>query len=321
MSGFAVVFPGQGTQHVGMGGDLWAASEKARAVFSQAGRVLGRDIAGLCREGPQSELDRTVNTQISVFICSIAAYEVFRELAGFDPRVAAGHSLGEYAAIFAAGALGIEDLAAIVRDRGERHENAYPPGQGKMAAIIGLDEPAVARLCAEMSAGAEVVDIANLNAANQTVVSGHAAGVARVLAAAVRAGAKKTAVLPISVPCHSRLMEEAARLFRGDLDRVSFREFRIPVIPNFDPDALYSPDTAKNLLWRQIVSPVRWHEAIRRIADMGIDTIVEIGPKRVLSGLVPAIDKRIRPLYGGNDAASVEKCAQAIRNSVQSSGF
>jgi len=316
MSGFAVIFPSQGVQHVGMGAGLCAASEKARKVFSDAGRALGRDIAGLCREGPKSELDRTVNTQITVFLCNIAAYVIFRELAGSDPQAAAGHSLGEYAAIFAAGALGAEDLAVVVRDRGERHERAFPSGAGKMAAIIGLEEVIIARLCAEASSAAEIVEMANLNAVNQTVVSGHAPAVDRVLEAAVQAGAKKIAALPISVPCHSSLMEEAARLFREDLDRVSFRDFRIPVIPNCDPGARYSPETAKNLLWKQIVSPVRWHETVRRMADMGIDTIVEIGPKKVLSGLIPAIDKRVRPLYGGNDAASLEKCAEAVRGSV-----
>ncbi len=307
-----LVFPGQGSQFVGMGRDLHERHEIVRHVFDLAGEILGTDILSMCLEGPKELLDQTANTQLAVLTFEIAALEAVRKLDILEPAVAAGHSLGEYSAVYASGGLGLKDVLALVRARAMRHEEAVPPGAGAMAAVVGLTGSQVEELVTGCSAEGEPVDLANLNAPNQAVVSGHAGAVERLMEQAKERGAKLVVRLPISVPCHSRLLAGASARFARDLDGVRFNVFRIPVIPNCNPDTLYSPENARDLMSRQIVSPVRWQETIERMVQMGVDTIVEIGPKRVLSGLIRNIRKDIRLHYVG-DAESLSRLGELAR--------
>jgi [acyl-carrier-protein] S-malonyltransferase len=306
-----LVFPGQGSQFVGMGGDLYRENGIFRDVFHRAQDLLKMDMLGLWTKGPRETLDQTLYTQLAVLVFELAAWEAFREEICLRPLVAAGHSLGEYSAIYASGALGMEAVLSLVRARAQRHEDAVPAGTGAMLAILGLDGGTVEKLCLEATREGEEVDVANLNAPIQVVVSGHARAVERLALAAGRAGAKKTVPLPISVPCHSRLLRTAADLFEKSLRGVSFQAFQIPVIPNCDPAAFYTPESAAGLLKRQIISPVRWQETVERMGAMGVDTIVEIGPRKVLSGLVKNINRNIRLFYVG-DVSSLRSAVETL---------
>ena len=300
MGNLALVFPGQGTQFTGMGRDLYAEFESVREIFDRAGASLGFDMARLCFEGPQEALDLTVNTQTTILTLEIAVYTLCRELLPLSPRVAAGHSLGEYSAIYASGAVGLDDLFPLVYARARYHQDAVPVGSGAMAAIIGLDHEEVRRLCREAAKKDEVIAVSVLNAPRQTSISGHTAAVDRVMAAAKEIKSTAVIKLPISVPCHCQLLQTASDSLAADLSRVTFRDFQIPVIPNCDPDALYTPGNARDLLRRQIISPVRWQETIEKMAAMGVETILEIGPKKTLSGLIKKIDKRIQVMEIGD---------------------
>ena len=312
MGKLGLVFPGQGSQFVGMGADLCAEDAAFRAVFERAGDILGEDILSLCLSGPQERLDRTVNTQIAVLVFEIAAYESIRRRVALEPAAMAGHSLGEYSAIYAAGGLDLEGVLTLVRSRARRHEEAVPQGVGAMAAVVGLTLEQVNALALECSRDGEPVDVANINAPNQAVVSGHARAVERLMERARGVGARLVARLPISAPCHCRLLAQAAKGFRGDLAKAVFRPFKHPVMPNCDPGVLYDEGNAAALLARQIVSPVRWQETIEGMARMGIDTILEIGPRKVLSGLVKNIRKDMRSVFAG-DAQSVGRCGDLLR--------
>lgn len=312
-----IVFPGQGSQFVGMGEDLYRGNETFREILHRAQDILGMDMLGLWTKGPRETLDQTLYTQLAVLVFELAAWEAFRKEISFRPRVAAGHSLGEYSAIYAAGALDLESVLSLVRVRAQRHEDAVPAGTGAMLAILGLDGSTVAGLCVEASRGDETVDVANLNAPIQVVVSGHVRAAERLARAAEKAGAKKTIPLPISVPCHCRLLRPASELFEASLRQVSFGSFRFPVIPNCDPHVFYTPETAPGLLKRQIISPVRWQETVEKMRTMGLDGIIEIGPKKVLSGLIKNIDRGIRLFYMG-DMSSLLAAAESIR--IASSG-
>jgi len=315
MGKWALVFPGQGSQYVGMGSDLFKEFETFRGVFSRARDITGMDIAHICLEGPQDILDQTINTQLAILTFEIAAYEVFISQLGAStaPAMAAGHSLGEYSALYAAGSLGLEEATAIVQARARRHQEALPPGVGAMAAVLGLDCEAVAKVCADCSLPGESLDLANLNAPNQIVISGNARAVERVGEMAREAGIKKFVPLPISVPCHSRLLSGAAELFSGDLAKIAFRPSLIPVIPNYDPSRLHSPDDSRELLQRQMVSPVRWQETVEKMITLGVRTVVEIGPRKVLSGLIKNIDRHMRLLYVG-DVESLLKTAASLQS-------
>ena len=307
-----VVFPGQGSQFVGMGGDLCAGDATFRGVFERACDILGEDILSLCLSGPQERLDRTVNTQIAVVVFEIAAYEAIRRRIPLEPAVMAGHSLGEYSAIYAAGGLDLEGVLTLVRSRARHHEEAVPQGVGAMAAVVGLTLEQVNALALVCSRDGEPADVANINAPNQAVVSGHARAVERLMERARGIGARLVVRLPISAPCHSRLLAHAAERVREDLGKAVFRPFQRPVVPNCDPGVLYDEGNAAELLARQIVSPVRWQETIERMARMGVDTILEIGPKKVLSGLVKNIRKEMRSVFAG-DAPSIGRCGELLR--------
>jgi [acyl-carrier-protein] S-malonyltransferase len=312
MGRFGLVFPGQGTQHPGMGQDLYRGHQSVRDLFAEAGDVVGRDMVSLCFTGPQELLDLTVNTQIAVLTADLAAWRAFSGRVEAKPLVMAGHSLGEYAALHAAGAVGLRDCLSLVCRRAEFHQEAVPAGEGAMAAILGLPREAVEALCRDSDREGHAVTVSSENAPGQIVISGHTEAVSDVVAAAGSMENGRAVILPISVPCHCRLLQGAAERFADSLRNIEFQDCAVPVIPNCDPSLLHSRERTKDLLVRQIVSPVHWRETIERMAAMGVDTVVEIGPKRILSGLIRRIDRRLR-LLNVEDDASLERTASALK--------
>jgi [acyl-carrier-protein] S-malonyltransferase len=307
----ALVFPGQGTQHTGMGKSLYAEYAIVRDVFDRASSVLGIDMRSLCFEGPQEKLDLTVNTQIAVLTFNIALYTLFKDKTAIEPALMAGHSLGEYAALYAAGAVDFADVFKLVQARARYHQDALAPGEGAMAAIIGMDDDVVENICAEINNEKACVAIAIQNGPAQIVVSGHTNAVEKVMLTAKEKGAMKVVRLPISAPCHCSLLQSAADLLAADLDKVQFNELTTPVIPNCDPDVFYTKDNVRELLLRQIVSPVRWRQTVDKMAANGVETIIEIGPKRTLCGLIKRINKNIS-LLSVEDSASLQKTIDMI---------
>jgi [acyl-carrier-protein] S-malonyltransferase len=292
----ALLFPGQGSQSVGMGKELLGTSGAARKVFEEADSALGFALSRLCLEGPEEELKLTANTQPAILTHSIAA---FRDLeARFPERLVgaafvAGHSLGEYSANVAAGALSFSDAVRVVRLRGTFMQEAVPAGVGAMAAIVGLPPEEIEAACREAAQG-EVVSPANFNSPEQTVIAGHAAAVARASAACTARGAKRAIPLPVSAPFHCALMAPAREKLRPHLEKVSFEKARIPVVTNVDARAESDAASLRDALFRQVDSPVRWVDSVRHLAAFGVDRALEIGPGNVLAGLVRRIDKTIK---------------------------
>ena len=311
MAKVAFVFPGQGTQHVGMGNSLLQEFAAAREVFDRASFVLGIDMRRLCLEGPQEALDLTVNTQIAVLTFNTAIYSVFKEKIAIAPIVMAGHSLGEYSALYAANAISFEDVFSAVQARAQYHQDAVPTGEGAMAAIIGLDSDIVESLCAEVSNSSAKVTVAIHNTAQQIVISGHTAAIEKGMVAAKQKGAQTVVRLPISAPCHCSLLQKAADMLQEKLEKIEFHDPSVPVIPNCNPDIFYTRENARNLLLKQIVSPVKWKQTVEKMATMGVDTIVEIGPKRTLCGLIKRINKNIN-LMSVEDNDSLYKTAEML---------
>jgi len=312
MDGTGVVFPGQGSQYPGMGRDFFLQFREGRDTFEEAGDTLGFDMASLCLEGPQEKLDLTVHTQTTILTVNIAAYRVFRNRTGITPRVLAGHSLGEYSALCVAGAISFPNALQLVQIRGKLQQEAVPPGTGSMAALMGLSREEIEMICLTASSeGAGIVELTGFNAPGQYVVSGHAEAVDGMIRKVRERGGTMAVRLPVSVPCHSSLLREAADRFREALLKVRIESCRIPVIPNCDPHILHDRDRTADLLVRQIHSPVRWQETIERMAAMGVGSIVEAGPKKVLSGLVKRID-RTRRIMNVEDRPSLEKTAALL---------
>jgi [acyl-carrier-protein] S-malonyltransferase len=292
----ALLFPGQGSQAVGMGRSLYEASPAARAVFDAADAALGFPISRLCFEGPEEELKLTANTQPAILTHSIAAFEDLK--ARFPQRLegaafAAGHSLGEYSANVAAGALAFEDAVRLVRERGRFMQDAVPAGVGAMAAIVGLPPAEVEAACRDAAQG-EAVSPANYNSPEQTVIAGHAAAVARASEACLARGAKRAIPLPVSAPFHCLLMSPARERLAPLLDAAAFGEARWPVVTNVDAAPEREGSRLRGALVRQVDSPVRWVESVQRLAREGIDRGLEIGPGNVLAGLVRRIEKGIK---------------------------
>jgi [acyl-carrier-protein] S-malonyltransferase len=290
----AFVFPGQGAQYPGMGKQLADLYPRSKEIFEQADRALGFSLSNLCFEGPEEALKLTENTQPAILTMSIAAWTLLAER-GIRPDVAAGHSLGEYSALVAAGALSLADAAALVRRRGQYMQEAVPAGAGAMAALLGIDLPSVLSVC-EQAAQGEIVSPANLNSPTQIVIAGHQAAVERAVALAKEAGAKRAVLLQVSAPFHCSLLKPAEDRLAPDIDACAFREPGCPVVTNVDAQPVTTVEGVRNGLKRQVSRPVRWHESVQWMIAQGVDTFVEIGPGKVLSGLVRSIDKSVRTL-------------------------
>jgi len=304
----AFLFPGQGSQVVGMGKALAEAFPESRAVFRAADDALGEPLSKLCFEGPESELVLTRNTQPAILTTSIAAHAAWSARGG-KPAFVAGHSLGEYSALVAAGALSLADAVRAVRARGTFMQEAVPAGTGAMAAVLGLDAEVVARICAEAAEG-QVVSPANYNSPEQTVIAGHAAAVERASARLREAGAKRVLPLAVSAPFHCALMEPVKPRLAEVLARCMVSAPRVPVVSNVE--AAPNADAARvvPLLLAQVSAPVRWVEIIRALAAAGVGRVVELGPGKVLGGLVKRISKEIEVL-NVEDPASLEKALAA----------
>jgi [acyl-carrier-protein] S-malonyltransferase len=311
MATLGIVFPGQGSQYVGMGRELFQQYEPARACFEEAHTVLGWDISRLCFEGPRESLDLTINTQVATLTLEMAAWRVLEQGLPARPSAMAGHSLGEYGALCAAGVMSFSDALQIVRTRAAYQQEAVPPGVGANAAIQGLGRDTVEAICREVTAGSGLVTPSCYNAPDQTVVSGFTASVETVMAKALAAGAKRAVKLPLSAPFHCALLEGAARRLDGEIAGLVLRDGDVPVIPNCDPESLHSAETTRTLLVRQIYQPVRWLETIERMTRMGVDTVIEVGPKRVLSILVLRINKGLRVLNVEN-LESLQRTADVL---------
>lgn len=290
MSNIAFIFPGQGSQYAGMGKELAANFRTAADVFAEADEALGFRLSRLCFEGPEEELKLTATTQPAILTASVAALRVVQAETGLSPTYLAGHSLGEYSALVAGGALSLADAVRTVRSRGSFMQEAVPVGVGAMAAIIGAVPDVLAEICAEAAQG-EVVSPANYNSPGQLVIAGHAAAVSRAMVIAKERGFRKAMLLPVSAPFHCSLMESAADRLAAVLDQVAVSALSQPVVTNVE--ALANSDSARvrELLVTQVCAPVRWAQSVEEMIRLGVGTFIEIGPGKVLSGLVKRISK------------------------------
>lgn len=307
----AFVFPGQGSQSVGM---VTALAEKypvVQSTYAEASRILGYDLLTLVQNGPDAELNITVKTQPALLTASVAIWRVWLDCNGSVPGWMAGHSLGEYSALVCSNTLTFHDAVSLVADRGRYMQAAVPEGIGSMAAILGLADAEVMDIC-ERSAQGQVVSAANFNAAGQVVIAGHSEAVKRAVDAARHAGAKRAVLLPVSVPSHCALMQQAARDFAGRIETVTFSTLQIPVIHNVDVTQKTDTRAIKQALVDQLYKPVRWVETIQVMAAKGITHIVECGPGKVLCSLIKRIDRQIQtlPVY---DPVSLEKALSEIK--------
>jgi [acyl-carrier-protein] S-malonyltransferase len=285
----AFIFPGQGSQYVGMGKEFYDNFRVAKEVFEEADDALHFPISSLCFQGPEEALKLTENTQPAVLTTSIAALRVLQSEKGMTPQVTAGHSLGEYSALVASGAFTFADAVQTVRLRGRFMQEAVPVGEGAMAAILGMEREQVEKLCEEVSAG-EVLTPANFNCPGQIVIAGHSKAVERAIEK-VKQDGKKAVLLPVSAPFHSPLMKPAGERLEKALEGILVRDLKVPVVTNVEAETNTAKERVKRLLVAQVSSPVRWEESIRRMTEDGIDQVLEIGPGKVLSGLM----KRINP--------------------------
>jgi [acyl-carrier-protein] S-malonyltransferase len=312
MGKLAFLFPGQASQYCGMGRDLAANFPESRAVFDAADSALGFSITQTCFEGSEEALKLTENTQPAILTVSTAAYRAL-EKQGIVPDFVAGHSLGEYSALVAAGGVDFSAAVKLVRARGKYMQEAVPAGQGAMAAILGLSPTEVADIC-KKAAENEIVSPANLNSPEQTVISGSAAAVKRAVEIASQSGAKRAVILPVSAPFHCALMMPAQRRLEPDLRATQFHALKIPLITNVDAQAISTGEEARDALIRQVTAPVRWLDSIREMIESGVTVFVEVGPGKVLTGLLRQIDRSVR-VFNVEDSASLnstmEKLAQA----------
>lgn len=306
----AFVFPGQGSQFVGMGKDFYDHMPVARELMEEANNVLGYDLANICFNGPEESLKLTENTQPALLVHSIMALKILREN-GIDSVVSAGHSLGEFSALVAAGSLQFKDAVRLVRMRGKFMQEAVPVGVGTMAAIIGLPIQALQELCNQVSTQSCLVQPANLNSPVQTVIAGHKEAVLKVSAKALDAGAKKVVSLSVSAPFHCDLMRPAEIKLQKELDETNFQDLSFPVITNFEAKPVTKGVDARSALVKQVCSPVRWSQTMQVLVDQGVERVVELGSGKVLSGLIKRFDKNIS-CYQVGDRESLSQTLNAL---------
>jgi len=309
MGSVAFVFPGQGSQSVGMGKALAEAFPEAKAVFDAADDALGEKLSTLCFEGPEDALKLTANTQPAILTVSIAAHAVFTKRFATAPAFVAGHSLGEYSALVAAGAMSLADAVRAVRARGTFMQEAVPAGVGAMSAVLGLAPEKVAELCREAAQG-EIVSCANFNEPSQTVIAGHAAAVERAGGLLKAAGAKRVLPLPVSAPFHCELMAPVVPRLDAVLSTITFKAPTVPVVTNVEATPNADASKVKALLLRQVTASVRWIECVQALEQAGVTRVVELGPGKVLSGLVKRIAKGLE-CVNVEDPASLEKALAA----------
>lgn len=308
----AFLFPGQGSQSVGMGLDLYENFPTAKAVFDEADEALGYSLRDLCFNGPEEQLKQTEFTQPAILTVSVAAARVLAEH-GITPAIAAGHSLGEYSAHVAAGTVSFGDAVVTVRDRGRYMQEAVPAGNGTMAAILGLPADRISDLCQQASDELnDIVAPANLNSPDQTVISGATAAVERAAALCKEAGAKRTVMLPVSAPFHCRMMEPAAEQLATRLECIVFQDPAFPVASNVDARAVTRGTEARDCLIRQVTGAVRWVECIALLKEHGVTKFIEAGPGRVLTGLLRQIDRELT-CQNVEDNASLQKTLAALQ--------
>jgi [acyl-carrier-protein] S-malonyltransferase len=288
----AFLFPGQGSQFVGMAYDLYSREPLARERFREANEVLGFDLAKICFSGPAEELQLTANAQPAILVHSVIAYELLRAR-GITPVAMAGHSLGEYSALVASGCMPFADAVRMVHLRGCFMQEAVPVGVGAMAAVLGLDSTQVELACVEVI-DEGVVQPANYNCPGQIVISGHAAAVRRAMARCLEHGAMKVVELPVSAPFHSALMAPAAERLQPELYHVTFSDMQVPVISNVEAKPFGSKVRVPKLLVDQVTAPVRWQESVQALIHMGVESVVEVGPGKVLSALMRRIDRKVK---------------------------
>ncbi len=301
----AIVFPGQGSQSVGMLAALAEQHDRVRATFAEASQALGEDLWKLAQEGPEGRLGQTDITQPAMLAAGVAVWRVWQEEQGARPAFLAGHSLGEYTALVCSGALAFADAVPLVAERGRYMQEAVPPGEGAMAAILGLEDDTVRDVC-DQSARGDVVEAVNFNAPGQVVIAGSRGAVERAVDAAKAAGARRAVPLPVSVPSHCALMRPAAEKLERRLSEVDIQAPAITVLHNVDVSAAGAPEEIRSRLVAQVHNPVRWADTVRHMAGAGVDALVECGPGKVLAGLARRIDRRVQglPVY---DQETLEK--------------
>jgi [acyl-carrier-protein] S-malonyltransferase len=307
----AFVFPGQGSQYVGMGKDFFDRSAAARQVFEEANDVLGYDIAKLCFQGPEEDLKLTANTQPAILAAAVAALRVMQAEREIIPVAAAGHSLGEYGALVAAGGLRFTDAVRLVHLRGKFMQEAVPVGMGAMAAIIGMSAAEVESLCREAARG-EVLSPANFNSPGQIAIAGHATAVQRALETLSKQAGKKGVLLPVSAPFHSPLMKPAGERLKAELDKAEVGDLHFPVLSNAEADFYPGRERIRELLIKQVDHPVRWEECMQKLLATGADLVLEVGPGKVLTGLMRRISKETQ-MANVEDGASWEKAKELLK--------
>jgi len=293
MKKVGLLFPGQGSQYVGMGKDFFDRFPAARQVFEEANETLGYNIAALCFQGPEEELKLTANTQPAILTASVAALRVVQAESELRPAAAAGHSLGEYGALVASGGLRFSDAVRLVHLRGRFMQEAVPVGMGAMAAILGMSGAEVEALCQEAAQG-EVLAPANFNAPGQVAIAGHRSAVNRAVALVSQQAGRKAVLLPVSAPFHCALLKPAAEWLKEELDKVEVGDLQIPVLSNAEADFYPGKDQISELLFRQIDHPVRWEACMGKLIETGVELVLEVGPGKVLTGLMRRIRKEMK---------------------------